>query len=170
MRARFLPALLVASLAASGCAQMSFDRGADRFQGGVGEAASAPLQDLNIQQTEIPEVLVEARGAPYARTGLRRCSDISVQIARLDEALGPDLDQPQQGPARDEQAADLALDAVRDTASDLIPFRSWVRRLSGAAQHSREVQDSIKAGLVRRAFLKGLGQQRGCRPPAAPAA
>ncbi len=162
--------LLIAAVSGAGCAQVSLHRGADRFQGGVGDAASAPLQDLNLQKTEIPEVLIQARGAPYGRASLRRCADISAEVARLDEALGPDLDQPQAGPAADEQAADLALDAVRDTATDLIPFRSWVRRLSGAAQHSREVQESIKAGLVRRAYLKGMGQQRGCRPPAAPAA
>ena len=61
-----------------------------------------------------------------------------------------------------------ALDVVRDTVTDFIPMRSWVRRLSGAEQHSRRVRQSIEAGLVRRSFLKGVGLQRSCRPPAAP--
>ena len=130
----------------------------------------APLEDLNLKREEIPEVLLQARGAPYAVTGLGRCAAIGAEIARLDEALGPDIDVPTSGDgeALDQQAAGAALDAVRDTATDFIPFRSWVRRLSGAAQHSREVQSAIRAGLARRAFLKGIGQQKNCAPPAAP--
>ena len=76
MRARSLSVVLVAALAASGCAQMSFDRGADRFQGGVGQAASAPLQDLNIQQTEIPAVVIEASHACMTARGLPEVPEV----------------------------------------------------------------------------------------------
>jgi len=65
-------------------------------------------------------------------------------------------------------AADATLDAIRDTATDFIPLRSWVRRLSGAEQRSREVLAAIQAGRLRRAYLKGVGMQRNCAPPAAP--
>ncbi|WP_292087594.1 hypothetical protein [Brevundimonas sp.] len=95
-------------------------------------------------------------------------------MARLDEALGSDTDEPprQDGSYRSEQAADAAaraaLDAIRNTTTDFIPGRSWIRRLSGADQHSRHVQSAIQAGRMRRAFLKGVGMQRNCAPPAAP--
>jgi hypothetical protein len=59
-------------------------------------------------------------------------------------------------------------DAIRDATTDFIPGRGWIRRLSGAEQHSRHVQSAIQAGRMRRAFLKGTGMQRNCAPPAAP--
>ena len=58
---------------------------------------------------------------------------------------------------------------VKSTAEALIPLRNWVRKLSGAEQASRQVTRAIAAGIVRRAYLKGLGQAKGCPPPAAPA-
>jgi hypothetical protein len=57
---------------------------------------------------------------------------------------------------------------VRHTAEGLIPFRGWVRKLSGAERHSRLVAEAVAAGMTRRAYLKGLGQAQGCLPPAAP--
>ncbi len=151
-------------------ASSSVSSGTQTFNAGVGDAVQAPLEDLNLKREDIPAVLNEAATAPYSVSGLGRCSALSAEIGRLDEALGPDIDVPStgEGTSVDQQAAGLALDAVRDTATDFIPFRSWVRRLSGAAQHSREVQAAIRAGLVRRAFLKGVGMQRNCAPPAAP--
>lgn len=151
-------------------ARTSVSSGTQTFNAGVGDAVQAPLEDLNLRREDIPAVLHEATAAPYSVAGLGRCSALSAEIARLDDALGPDIDSPSYGEAAsvDQQAAGLALDAVRDTATDFIPFRSWVRRLSGAAQHSRQVQAAIRAGLVRRAFLKGVGMQRNCAPPAAP--
>jgi hypothetical protein len=52
----------------------------------------------------------------------------------------------------------------------VVPFRSWVRKLSGAERYSRDVSAAIAAGIVRRSYLKGVGQVRGCEAPAAPAA
>lgn len=142
-------------------------QGGATFSAGVGTAATAPLDDLNLRRQEVPEVLISARRAPYTVDGLRRCAAVIAQIDDLDAALGPDVDQPQPTQTTGEQAGNAALDIVRDTATDFIPLRSWVRRLSGAAAHDREVQAAIRAGLVRRGFLKGIAQQRGCRRPAA---
>ena len=164
-------ALLAACGLLSACnAGASISSGTQTFNAGVGSAVQAPLEDLNLKREDIPPVLLEAQAAPYAATGLGRCGAIAAEVARLDEALGPDIDDPAASdvPTIDQQAAGAALEAVRDTATDFIPFRSWVRRLSGAAQHSREVQSAIRAGLARRAFLKGVGMQRSCAPPAAP--
>lgn len=144
--------------------------GTQTFNSGVVGAVEAPLQDLNLRPEGIPEILLRARTAPYATDGLERCGALSAEVVLLDDALGPDIDAPgaSEQESIDQQAAGLALDMVRDTATDFIPFRSWVRRLSGAEQHSREVQSAIRAGLSRRAFLKGVGMQRNCPPPAAP--
>ncbi|AZP10558.1 hypothetical protein [Undibacterium parvum] len=57
---------------------------------------------------------------------------------------------------------------MRSTVEGVIPFRSWIRRFSGADKHSKDVTAALAAGIVRRAFLKGLGQASGCLPPAAP--
>lgn len=138
------------------------EQGGTTFREGVGRAATAPLDDLNLRRQEVPEVLISARAAPYGTAGLRRCRDVIAGIDDLDEALGPDVDEADPGEGVGDQAAGAALDMVRDTATDFIPLRSWVRRLSGAAAHDREVQAAIRAGLVRRGFLKGIAQQRRC--------
>jgi len=138
------------------------DQGGATFRDGVGMAVTAPLDDLNLRRQQVPEILISARSAPYRISGLSRCSDVIAEIDDLDEALGPDVDQPEPQEGTGDQAANVALDLVRDTATDFIPLRSWVRRLSGAAAHDREVQAAIRAGMVRRGFLKGLALQRRC--------
>jgi hypothetical protein len=67
-----------------------------------------------------------------------------------------------------DRGRETALGAAADFASDAIPFRGWVRKLSGAEKHERLVRDAITAGAVRRAYLKGLGEAKGCMPPATP--
>lgn len=167
---------LGALLALGGCAAGgSVADGFRQVRDGFGAAATAPLDDLNLRQAEIPTVLLQAQAAPYDQRNLNRCSAIAAEVRRLDDALGPDMDEPPapDGRLRSEQAADVAadatLDAIRGTTTDFIPARSWIRRLSGAEQRSREVQAAVRAGLQRRAFLKGMGMQRNCAPPAAPA-
>lgn len=166
-----LPVLLVCGVLGLGaCAstpgvelnRAQADQGGATFRQGVGRAATAPLDDLNLRRKQVPEVLIAARSAPYTTEGLRRCSDIRAEISDLDEALGPDVDQPQPAQGTGDQAANAALGMVRDTATDFIPLRSWVRRLSGAEAHDREVQAAVRAGLVRRGFLKGMARQRQC--------
>lgn len=169
-----LPVLIICGVAGlGGCAstpglssvelgRKQAEQGGATFRQGVGMAATAPLDDLNLRRQEVPEILISARGAPYGTEGLRQCRDVIAGIDDLDEALGPDVDQPDPVESTGDQAANLALDMVRDTATDFIPLRSWVRRLSGAAAHDREVQAALHAGLVRRGFLKGIALQRQC--------
>ena len=133
-------------------------------------AATAPLRDLNMVKTQIPEILIEALEDPYARPPRNwKCPALIVLIRPLDAALGPDLDQV---PPGDEDLMDrgkqTAFGVAGDLASGAIPFRGVVRRLSGANTHDRLVQSAIVAGNVRRAYLKGLGEARGCGPPATP--
>ena len=167
--------LLLPALALMGCnAGASAVQGGRDFGAGLGDALTAPLEDLNLRRDHIPTVLLQAESNPYDLRNLDQCPTIAAEIRRLDEALGPDTDEPPapDGSYASERAADAAsaaaLDAVRGATTDFIPGRSWIRRLTGAEQHSRHVQSAIQAGRMRRAFLKGVGMQRNCAPPAAP--
>lgn len=174
MRKTLFPLLVATALAGCNAGDSAMD-GARQFGAGVGAAATAPLDDLNLRRQYIPTVLLQAEANPYDLRNLNHCATIGAEVARLNEALGPDSDEPPapNGSFLSERAADAAaraaLDAIRDATTDFIPGRSWVRLLSGAEQHSRHVQSAIEAGRLRRSFLKGTGMQRNCAPPAAPA-
>ncbi len=167
--------ILPVLVALCGChVARSAGEGVGTVASGFGAAVTAPLDDLNLRRELIPTVLLQAEANPYDMRNLNRCSTIGAEIERLNEALGPDADEP---PAPDgrylserasDAAAQAALGAIRDATTDFIPGRSWIRRLSGAEQHSRHVQSAIQSGRMRRAFLKGMGMQRNCGPPAAP--
>jgi len=130
----------------------------------VQNIATTPIRDLNLTRDPVPEVLIRANEAPYDATGLRRCRDISAAIAELDAVLGPDIDV-----AAEERDRISVGRIAKSAVGSLIPFRSIVRELSGAADNQRAFEEAIYAGSVRRGFLKGLGQQRGCAYPARPA-
>lgn len=180
MRRIFVLSLLAAlSLSAGACTTTRSDGSAkiqttdEAKRENVEGAVSAPLRDLNVLRTKIPEVLLEAMADPYQRPprGLRltkatQCGQLTELIQPLDDALGEDLDLPPVQAGLDERGTTLGL--VAAAASDVIPFRGWVRKLSGAERHDKLVQQAILAGAVRRAYLKGLGEARGCDPPATP--
>lgn len=140
------------------------------------QAATTPLSDLNLVHAPIPPVLAQALRAPYAGPAERSCAALAGDVQALDGALGADLDTPP--PAGDpglvargsNAAGDAAVGALRGAAEGVVPFRGWVRKLSGAERYSREVAAAIAAGTVRRAYLKGVGQSLGCEAPAAPRA
>ena len=48
-------------------------------------------------------------------------------------------------------------------------FRGILREITGAADHERQFQAAIMAGMVRRGYLKGLGEARDCPYPSRPA-
>lgn len=152
--------LAAALLALGGCASKTVSR--------MGTAATAPLGDLNITRAEIPAVLARAEKNPYLQPAAPGCMAIAQELHELDEALGPDYDAPkvENKASLLDKATDVAEDqavgAVQRTAEGLIPFRSWVRKLSGAERHSKRVSACITAGAVRRAFLKGLAMSQHC--------
>lgn len=130
----------------------------------MGDAATSPLNDFNLSRDKIPDILVEARKNPYARSKHMRCPEIAAAVGEMDAVLGEDLDiAERQG--RKTGAGDIAKWAV----GSFIPFRGLVRELSGARRHEQEFRDAIVAGMMRRAYLKGLGEQKNCRYPARPA-
>jgi hypothetical protein len=142
---------------------------------GVGGAAATPLEDLNLVRADIPPVLAAAAKGAYAIPVDWSCAALRDEIAELDAVLGADLDTPVTGanPSLIERgvgfASDMTVGQVRGMASAVVPYRGWVRKLSGAERYSREVSAAISAGVIRRAYLKGLARGENCnwRPAAA---
>ena len=140
---------------------------------GVPGAVEAPFEDVNVIRSRIPPTLLRAEDAPYARPSPTNCATLANEVADLTDALGDDFDvhaagDSSTGEKRGRQAGEVMVSALRDTTTDFITFRSWVRRLSGAQRHDNQVRSAVYAGRVRRAYLKGLGEALGCRYPAAP--
>lgn len=127
------------------------------------DVARTPLEDFNIDSKDIPEVLVVAAQNPYDTIGVRSCDDLVARIAVLDNALGPDFDIPQ------EEADRISTGRVaKSVIGSFIPFRGIVREVTGANKKRNELRLAFTAGMVRRAYLKGLGEARGCSYPARP--
>jgi hypothetical protein len=159
---RLHPLLLAAALTA--CASSSQDK--------VGAAATTPLSDLNVVRADIPDVLRAAAAAPYGLPADASCAGLAASIRALDEVLGPDLDAPHTAgnPGLLDRGEDAATGALQRTAEGVIPFRGWVRKLSGAERYARQVSAAITAGGVRRGFLRGLAAAKACTAAAAGAA
>lgn len=150
---------LTAALLLTACAT-SPDKGS--FRGGdtadVEAAMMSPVNDIGLDNIEIPEYL-GAMTDPYIDPPMK-CEPLQAEIIKLDALLGDDLDVPEEVAARREQTA---LNATSSTlGSVLIPFRGVVRALSGAAANERDAREAYERGLVRRAYLKGIGQRMDC--------
>ncbi|RMH17216.1 MAG: hypothetical protein D6698_08630 [Gammaproteobacteria bacterium] len=138
---------------------------------GVTGAVIAPLSDLNLVREKIPDLLLEIKKDPYALPEDMNCSALRAAVLDLDEILGPDLDdlskaeKPGAVEKGSRAAGAAAVGVLRNTTEGVIPFRGWVRRLTGAQRHYREITAAVAAGVVRRAFLKGLRVAQGCPIP-----
>lgn len=148
--------LAVAFLALAGCATPQQER--------VGDIAATPLRDFNLSSTIIPPVLVEARKHPYVLPDDQSCAGLLVQVRQLDAVLGPDLDDTVVSETGHIVKVGAAFwNALQRTVEGAIPFRGWVRKLSGAERHAADIAASIGAGTARRAFLKGVAVARSCQ-------
>ena len=141
----------------------------------MGQAVLTPLSDLNMVRTDLPEVLMDAvKEGAYHAPEVLTCEYVAAQVVLLNAALGSDLDAPKGGDVGSwlarggDMAEDTGVGMVRRTVEGVVPFRSWLRKLSGAERHSRRVSQAFVVGGIRRAYLKGIGMQMGCNPPAAP--
>lgn len=153
-----LPLLLIAAVLA-GCATDN-----NKQQEPVQKAIITPLNDLNLVNAPIPPVLVEVQKSPYALKEAVTCDELKDGIHALDEVLGADLDTPatDANPGLVERGGSLVTGAVQHAAEGLIPYRGWVRKISGAERYSKQVAAAIAAGTVRRAFLKGVARAKAC--------
>lgn len=120
----------------------------------VTDAASAPLSDLNLVKAPIPPVLAAAQKAPYAVPMDTACVALGGQVRALDEVLGADLDAAPtaSNPGLIERGStalgDAAVGALRNTAEGLVPYRGWVRKLSGAGDATVAMRGG-DSGLTR---------------------
>jgi hypothetical protein len=145
---------------------------------GITDAAYTPLRDVNMIRPEVP-LLLRHLEYPYSTLNLTSCAAVMDEIHQYDAVLGPESYQP--GPNRNvwDRSGDFVeqqtIEAAQNTAQDLIPFRSWVRRLTGATAAEREALRAVANGQQRRTFLRGYGASLGCPnvipppPPPTPA-
>ena len=126
------------------------------------------MSDVNLVHAKIPPVLAQARMRPYVVPEDQTCEALAADVRILDEVLGPDVDardsESDAGSVERGSAAvgHEAVGALQGVAEDLVPFRHWVRKLSGAEHYSKKVAAAIVAGTVRRGFLKGIMIARDC--------
>lgn len=164
MRAKDFGKLIMAAAVCVAIGSCSSGRTADTRRG-VTDAAYIPLRDVNVIRPEIP-LLLRNLQYPYSTATLNGCDDIIREIGQLDAVLGPESYQP--GPSRNiwDRSGDFVeeqtIEAAQSTAEDLIPFRSWVRRISGASRAEREALRAVANGQQRRTFLRGYGASLGC--------
>ncbi|WP_374584464.1 hypothetical protein [Pseudoduganella sp.] len=151
--------LAIAVLALSACATKDQNR--------IEEIGSTPLRDLNIAKVEIPQILRDAVENPYQLPADRSCPALLAQINELDEELGPDLDTPEEELDRMDASrkalGNAATGALQKTVEGAIPFRGWLRKLSGAERRSRKAQAAVLAGQVRRGYLRGVMASNSCQ-------
>lgn len=130
----------------------------------LGSAVVAPLRDINVVRSQIPDLLKNAVADPYAppKTG---CEPLKAEIDSLDAVLGDDYDDRSEAGKgkKGEAVSKPVLGVVARTVTDVIPMRGWVRQLTGAERHDQMVRDAIKAGFVRRGYLKGLYNAGTCK-------
>lgn len=164
MRTGSLGKIFLALALSVGLAACSSGRTADTRRG-VTDAAYIPLRDVGLMRPEIP-LLLRNLQYPYSTATLADCAAVTREIGQLDAVLGPESYQP--GPNRNiwDRSGDFVeeqtIEAAESTAQDLIPFRSWVRRISGASRAEREALRAVANGQQRRTFLRGYGASLGC--------
>ena len=108
----------------------------------------SPLEDLNLKRDPIPPILKDIE-SPYDVPEDISCLEITLTLAELDAALGPDWDteNPDERLRTEklaDEASDAALDTISSTASSLIPFRSLVRRATGAYAYQKKYNRAYK--------------------------
>jgi len=161
-----LTAACLTPLILAACASAPVQTVEQTTRKGVNDAAHAPFEDFNLVRSRIPVVLLEAAKDPYSRPQPLDCGGLAKELARLDDALGPDFDAAKKARSNMDRSASYAANAgaraMKDLTEGWIPMRSWVRYMTGAEQHSTEVTGAIAAGQARRAYLKGLAQSEGC--------
>lgn len=157
--------LVLGACILSGCTATTYQSQAN--DGRVRGAFEQPFRDVSWMRENAPEILVRAAEAPYALAS-SECGPVLEEVAALDLVLGPDVDAPDDDEEESNtDGAGLLSGAIRGVIG--LPYRSIVRRLSGAERRERALREAILAGMVRRAFLKGFANAADCAAAEAPA-
>lgn len=122
------------------------------------DAVTQPLSDLNLRSKDIPIILTLAQREPYNLETMDNCINLRTEVARLDDVLGPDANEP----AEKAGLVNKGLRAGGNILGGFIPFRGLVRQLSGARAEEKRWDSAIYAGVTRRSFLKGYMAAKQC--------
>lgn len=151
----------------AGCASKL--AGGMREDGSLAHAATTPLRDVGLVRPLVPEALQHMR-YPYSLTHPPAdCAAITAEILALDGMLGEESYQP--GEAKSlaaragGEAGDYAVSSLANAAADALPYRAWVRRLSGASAAERKAATAYLYGEQRRTFLRGYAAGLACPLP-----
>jgi hypothetical protein len=133
---------------------------------GMADAAISPFKDVGLVRPAVPLMLQDLKYPYDVSTLAGSCVNVSYELGRLDATLGPETYQPGAKASMSERGLDQAqteaANALRGAATDFIPFRSVVRRASGAEKAAREADRARQIGELRRSFLRGYGASLGC--------
>ncbi|MEP3227283.1 MAG: hypothetical protein ABJO01_14995 [Parasphingorhabdus sp.] len=127
-------------------------------------AVMQPVKDVNLRKDPIPPKLIAIQNHPYDLENMRGCQALAIEIAQLDDALGPDVNQLQEESRTEKREQGLSRIAGA-FIEGLIPFRGVVREISGANATERQFLQALAAGNARRSFLKGVAVTKGCVSP-----
>jgi hypothetical protein len=130
------------------------------------DVAMSPLSDLNVRKKDVPPALEMAMAKPYDLQGIKSCKGLTTAIMDLDVVLGDDIDVATGEKSDEERIGNSAGAIAKSVIGGFVPFRGVIRELSGANAQQRLWERALYAGAARRAFLKGMGEQRGCAWPA----
>jgi hypothetical protein len=125
------------------------------------DIGSQPARDVGASKREIPPILEKALGDPYSLKGLKTCAQLSTEVRNLNEVLGADYGIG--GTYTENRAGKLAEAGGKTIINSIIPFRSLVREVTGAAPADRHMNAVVDAGLARRGFLRGVHYKQGCK-------
>ncbi len=132
---------------------------------GIEDVATRPLEDFNLQRDEIPNSIKDLESYTE-NNGVLTCEAVAEEIEGLDDALGregPRIKSEKTISRRiADKAADTAVDVVEGEAKNLIPFRSTIRKISGAEAYERRRKTAVSIGKQRRAYLRGAWAAMSC--------
>lgn len=126
------------------------------------DVATTPVDEFNLRKHEYPPVLLAAKNHPYTLPGGGACAAMNREVAALNVALGPDIDETATL-TEQEKRSQAAGGTAKSVVGGLIPFGGVIRAISGATAEERRKEQLLYAGSVRRAFIKGYARARGCR-------
>jgi len=127
------------------------------------EIGTQPARDVGVMKRQIPPILLAAQEDPYSLKGLKTCKQLAAEVTSLNEVLGPDYVVGNE--VKENRAGKLAEAGGKTVVNTIIPFRSIVRELTGAAPADRRMNAAVDAGLARRGFLRGVHAKQKCRTP-----
>ncbi len=126
------------------------------------DVAAAPVDELNLRKHDYAAALIAAQAHPYTLPRGGSCPAINREVAALNGALGPDIDETKSLNEQEKRAQAVG-GTARSVVGGLIPFGGVIREISGASAEERRRALYLYAGSVRRAYLKGYAHARGCR-------